>query len=442
MIKIIAALILINTSIASFEYTDTNPASLFPYYTAASDSLPLGNLSNPAYLPLYKTYYINADYGRPYWMEELDSGNIRIGRGFESFALQASWNRFGIDEYRENIFTGSMGYMPWKFLSVGVGVSHYRIDLDTYAASYSYGLTDFSASALVIPIKWLNLSYTYTNIYSAFKKERRDIAYPAWSAGLSVSPVKGISFIWNTNRHYYDYINTFCVSASLLPFLNMRAGYSRETSSYSAAVIIRYKHLMVSYGLSHHSYLGLTHKLGITLSGNASLSFEPVNYNKRLISETLPAGFKRIDINNCTFDELIDSEIFPEIICERIIKYRKLIGPVTEKALIQIGLTPAEVNSAGEKIKGLAKEGHENYPDNKEKNEGKKTRSKRFISIENRQILFKRLLEEGLSATEALRITNLARYKSHGELIAEIRKCDDIPDEKKNKIIKTCRDLL
>lgn len=442
MIKTALALLLVKTIIMSFEYNETNPSMLFPYYNAASDDIPLGHLSNPAYLPLWRTFYLNVDYARPYWMEELNSGNIRAGLGMYGFAAQASWNRFGIKEYSEDVFTGSFGYMPWSFLSAGAGISYFHINFNTEEYSYKKGITDYSSSILIVPLQWINISFTYLNIYSAFKRERDDLTYPGWSGGLSIKPAQGISFQWNINKSYYDYINTFTMSANLLPFLNLKAGYSRETSSFAASVIILYKNITVSYGLNHHTYLGLTHKFGIILSGDP-LELEQVNYNKNIFRERLPEPDKKININKCATDELLEAAIFSETIAERIIKYREIIGPINRDALIKIGVESGELKKIESRLTGFI-----DAPEaDRTARSGRKTvitfeHGKKFINMDLRKLLFQKLLEGGIGASESLMITELAKNKHKDDLLNSVMTLPDMTQEKKRVILKICADMF
>ncbi len=443
MIKTALALLLVKSIIMSFEYNETNPAMLFPYPLSVSDNMPLGNLSNPAYLPRWETFYLNTDYARPYSMSGLNSGNIRAGWCAGGIAAQAGWSRFGIAEYCEDIFNGSIGYMPWKFLSAGAGASYYHVNFNTEEYTCSRGLTDYKISLLAMPFEWIDIGFMYLNIYSAFKKERDDLTYPGWSSGVSVKPAAGITFSWNTTKSYYDYINTFAVSANLLPFLNLRAGYSRETSSFAASVIILYKNITVSYGLSHHTYLGLTHKFGITLSGRP-LTLEGVNYNEKLFREKLPAETKKININRSTAEELREAGIFPDPIPERIIRFREALGPLNRDALIKIGVEPERLKEIEGMITGFI-----DAPDagratrTAEKTAQARTASnKKFIDLDERKILFRKMLESGFSASESLMITELARNRHLEDLLCSIRSLADIPDDKKKAIIKICAESL
>ncbi|MDY6933213.1 MAG: helix-hairpin-helix domain-containing protein [Spirochaetota bacterium] len=445
MTMIALSFILAKTLFLSFEYK-THPSSLFPYNNAVSESSAFGHLSNPAYLPIWKVTYISAIYEMPYSMEEMNSGDLRIGSAFNNIGLQLGWSRFGIEEYREDILNINLGYRVCRFLYSGIGMSYYSLYINTEELHFREGLTDFRASLLFLPFRWINVSYQQENINSIFNQERKDILYPDKCFGISIHPVLGISFAWNINKLYYNYINTFTLSTNLLSSLSIKAGYSREMSSFAAAIVFLYNLIRFSYGLRHHPYLGLTHSVGITLTSH-NLPFNQVNYNKRIYRRSIPKTIKRVNVNNCTIDELRDIPLLTKEIAERIIKYRNIIGPVTRKALFQIGLTAGEVDKLDRYICGLAKKSERktNEDDSKAikyKRLQYKKRSHRPYNIETRKMLFQMLLESGISASTALRIAELSREKRREEIILEIENISDLLIEEKDLIIEICNDIL
>jgi hypothetical protein len=450
--KLALALLLANTLNLSFEYRESNPYSLFPYNYAVSDTNPLGHLSNPAFLPLWEPAYVSIDYVKPYLMDELNSGNLRVGYNFNNAAFQIAWNRFGIKEYSEDVLEGNFGYRPWKFLSAGLGISYFHININTEDIKFKYGTTDFKFSMLLLPYEWINIGYMQENIYSIFdrniKKKKQenntiDLIYPNQSFGATLKPANGIWFAWNINRTYYSYINSFSVTANMLSCLSLKGGYSRETLSYSFSVNFIYKKFLVSYGLSHHTYLGSTHKLGLTVA-TCDLLFEELNYNKSLIRHSLPEKKKKINVNDCSFEELIESKLFSQEIAERIIKYRDTIGPISEKGLIQIGISRQELEKIQEYISGLADETIVNNETEPTKTGAKiyKARLKTGYDVDTRKLLFQKLLENGINAGTALKISDQAKSSSKDGLIRKIKESADIDEEKKKIIIKTCIDFL
>jgi hypothetical protein len=446
--KIALVLLFANSLNLSFEYRESSPYSLFPYNYAVSDTNPLGHLSNPAYLPLWEAAYFNFDYAKPYLLNELNSGNIRTGYSCDNIAIQVAWNRFGIEEYSEDVFESNFGYRPWEFLSIGSGASYYHININTEDIKFKYGTTDFRFSMLLLPYEWINFGYLYENIYSFFNQntknnKSKDIVYPNQSIGAALKPAKGITVTWNINKVYYSYINSFSITANMLTCLSLKGGYSRETSSYSFSVNFLYDKFSVSYGMTYHTYLGPTHKLGLTIA-SGDITFQEINYNKNLARHRLPEKKKRININNCQLEELMESNLFPNEITERIMKYRDTIGPISEKGIIQIGITKKELESIREYISGLAGES-ESITEKKSANTVPKTNKVKIkigYDIDTRKLLFQRLLENGINAGIALKIAEQAKHSTKDELINKIKELPDIEEDKKKIIIKTCLNLL
>lgn len=444
--KIALIIILLKSLNLSFEYRETNPNSLFPYSYAVSDTNPLGHLSNPSYLSLWNAAYLNLDYAKPYQMSELNSGNIRIGYSFSDMGIQIAWNRFGIKEYSEDILEGSFGYKPWEIFSMGLGVSYYHVAISEQDKEYKYGTINYKYSLLFLPSEWINIGFLQENIYSIINKKREDdseFLFPNRSLGIAIIPADGLTFTWNINKIYYGYINSFSVTANMLPCLSLKGGYSRETSSYSFAVNLIYRKLSVSYGLSHHTYLGSTHKIGVTIS-NSDLVLKEINYNKSLRKKSLPEDRKRINVNECTYEELLDSNIFPKEIAHRIIKYRDSIGLISEKSLIQIGVNEKELKGLREFILGLAEEQSlTNEPETRRPSMRiNKNKTKPGYDIDTRKLLFRKLLDNGINATTSLRIAEQAKNYTKNELIILVKESSDIDEEKKKIIIKICADSL
>ncbi|MBN2402787.1 MAG: helix-hairpin-helix domain-containing protein [Spirochaetes bacterium] len=450
--KIALILLLANSLTASFEYRETNPCSLFPYNYAVSDTNPLGNLSNPSYLPLREIYYVNTSYAKPYLMEELNSGNLRAGCSTDKLGVQAAWNRFGIRGYSEDVLEGSFGYRPWKFLSAGIGASYYHININTDEIKCREGAADFRFSALLLPYDWINIGYIQENIYSFYNRSLKnkdsdsnteDFIYPNQSLGIALKPARGITFSWNINRIYYGYINSFSVTANMLSCLSLKGGYSRETSSYSFSANFTYAKFMVSYGLSHHAYLGATHKLGLSIAAG-DLALEEINYNKSLYRRTLPEKKKKININECSLEELTESNLFTEEIAERVIKYREIIGPINSKGLIQIGIPKNEFESIREYLSGLAPETAQDAGRRAAKagTGSYKIKTGTGYDLDTRKLLFQKLLENGLSAGTSLKISEHAKTDSKEQLIRKVKEMPGIDEEKKKIIIKICAESL
>ena len=352
MIKLAAALIVSRVLISSFDYKNSSPVTLFPYYNAAIDYEIPNVITNPSYLPLINYSKISFSTSNPYSIENLSSSNLRLSTTVNNMGFQFSWINFGFDQYKENILEANMGYLITKSVSAGIGLNYYNIDINTDEISFTTDLYGTNLSLLWMPVKWLNISFLQENLQSCFDKNKVDLLYPGYSFGLSIRAIKGFSLTWNINKTPFKYINSFSFSANILPVISVKAGYSRETSSYSAAISVIYKHITVSYGMRYHSYLDLTHSIGIILT-DSSQHFSSMDYLNTKNKNMLKQRIKRINIKTCTLIELQEVSVINDVHKERIIKFRKLIGTITKKSLFQIGLTNKEILQLSEYIYGL-----------------------------------------------------------------------------------------
>jgi len=427
MLKLAISIYLANTITQAFEYKNSSAASLHPYLNAAIDYSTPGSISNPAYLPLIDFSYINFSGSRPYSLNEISSINLKSGYSLKNSGIQIFWNRFGIDEYKENIIEGNIGYMPIKYFSAGTGLNYYNLIINTRELSFTTNQLDVKISALLIPFQWMEISFHQNNLFSILYKKRSDLLFPEGALGVSLKPLKGLSIIWNINRNAFGYVNSFLLSANLLKFLSIKLGYSKETTSYSASFSFVYKYTFFSYSFKFHPHLGITHSIGVTLASR-HIQFNNLEYINRFKKRSRNSDITRININNCSLNELKKIPAIKENIAVRIIKYREIIGPVSKKSLIQIGLKQREVNNLLEYVYGL----------NTKKIQKKKYRKWSRFSRARKKKLFIKLLKFGIGASYSLKLSELASKGKEKQIFAEIDSIANIDREKKKKIKRLC----
>ncbi|TFH42535.1 MAG: hypothetical protein E4G96_03235, partial [Chrysiogenales bacterium] len=146
MIAVAAALYLLHPAILAFDYRESPPAALFPFQRAVAGSPMPDAVSNPAYLPLFRYPYFPASGSMPYSLDGLYSSVIRTGYGGRGFVIQASWSRFGIDAYMEHVAGADVGYMPLKYLSIGVGARYYHLEMNMTETGARARMADGRAS--------------------------------------------------------------------------------------------------------------------------------------------------------------------------------------------------------------------------------------------------------------------------------------------------------
>jgi hypothetical protein len=427
MIHITLALYLATKSFAAFDYRENSPASLFPHNLAAVDATLPDAASNPAYLPAFEYPYLHCSGSKPFTLDELYSTILRIGYGTSGFGVQASWNRFGFEQYLENIAEIAFGYRPVKYISFGAGVSYYNISIHTLETSLSSHLCDGSISVVIAPFEWIDLAFRHENVVSIFIKKRKDLLYPAWSAGAALKPIHGLAFVWNINRTPYGYVNSISASVNILKYFIARAGYAKESMTYAASVSLIYKYVSVSYGLAFQPHLGFTHSFGVSIAPR-EIPVVSLNYGNIFQRIHEFRTIDKIDISVCARDELVSIPEMNEVFAERIIKYRENVGPVTKDALVQIGMKEQEIHHLLKYIKGVKTGTPEPKANSRFKRLNEKTQKE----------IFKKLLGEGLAASLSLELAEMAVRGQHLMIRDKLGSLREIDAEKKKKILKLC----
>ena len=431
-ITALAAIIPLITT--AFTFQESVPSSLFPYQCAVYDNAPFTAVLNPAYLPFYKTAYAGVSYHNPYSIDGLNSSGARAGVGFSSMAVSASWQRFGIKEYGEDIFSGLYGAALTRWLNVGAHIKYQRGFISTDELYETFSLCDGGLSLLWMPCRYVAAGVFQDNMYTLYDRSRRETLFPETGLGLIVQPADGISASYNINRQRFSYVQTFSASAHILRELVLSGGYSPQTSSFACSVTVIYRNFNVSYGLRYHSYLGATHSFGLTLSLDHVYAV-PVNYKAAPRRYAHQDKATKINLSTCSYDELKKSGIMREEIAARLIKYRSTVGPLTETALFQAGCNMDELRAVRESCSGI-----EFSRDKKPKQRIIKSSAAHTAAV--RKDIFTALVKGGVTASVAMKIADLAKTKTKSELIAAIGASKEFSVQDKSRAVLICEKLL
>jgi hypothetical protein len=394
IVKIGSAALYLLAFMGAFEYRPSAPAGLFPYAQAVMDETAPGQYIPGTYSPFAPAASIASSVSRPYSIKELAAKQISIVIPIKPAGLSAAWDSFGTGGYMENKITGAAGISFGPF-SAGAGFSYYNLKIQGGEIDTSENMFDVSAGLLVRPFDWIEAGAAAENIRSFFHADDFYIG-ESWNAGIRLKPFRGLSMIYNLGKDYSGYINTVSVTAHILPFLSASCGYSRETMTWSGALSVLFKKISASYGIRRHPYLGTTHTIGFSLNNGdghlPSIKYSANNEEKEEI--------KKIDINTCSNDEITAIPGINEIHATRIIRYREQIGAITEKALMQLGLSGKEIVRLQRYIYGLADESEN---ENTKKPAPVKPKKKAGKN------LFMALVEEiGLSPSQAMELCDAA----------------------------------
>ncbi len=397
MIKIALVICISGNVLGAFDYRVTPPASLFPFRQSANDHSIPDAISNPAYLPRISYPYLHCSGSRPYTLGGLEATTLRAGYAVRGFAVQAVWDRFGIDQYMEHVVEVNLAYMPIRHISVGTGATYYNLSIRTDETSFKTHQADCRVSVVIAPFPWIEAAFQQENIASLWIRKRRDLMFPEWSAGAALKPIKGLAILYNINKTPRGYVNTIAASANVLKYFSIRVGYAREAMTCAGAVSFIYKYIAASYGLKYHPHLGLTHTAGVTLSVS-EMTIESLSYGAIFSRVSESRGGAKVDINGCSMEELLTVPGLDGQAADRIMKYRKNIGPLSRTGLLQIGLTEKEIADLLPRFTGLAPEEKHAPPD----------RHSRERAEKHQKELFKRLVMAGVPAATALECAGMA----------------------------------
>ena len=411
----------------AFEYRTENPDTLFPILQAVYDYSYPAVMINPAQLPLASRFIFNSNGGRPYSEKELSSGGMALQYGSGNYGLQISWDSFGADFYREHTFSLKAAYSLFSFLNIGVSENLYILKIATDELSEEWKKYDTDVSLLFSPFSWLHFGFTQTRIASLINEKNSDILYNESSVGVLFKPGKGFSIAWNNTDTAIERLNTFTASINPTKFITLRSGYCKENSSFSTAMGILVHNIFVSYGLRYHPFLGYSHSIGISYTIGSGI--ESLDYKKPLFSSKR----EKININTTALDDLKAISGLSDVSAERIVLYREKIGPVTDKALLQIGLTSDEIKIIKENFYGIerassSKDG-ENNP-------------KKFVKQPPRQerikTKFQNLIKEGIQVSTAIKYSELSESVNKNEFRAKLKSDDSLNSDQKKSVERIC----
>lgn len=408
----------------AFEYRTGSPDSLFPVQTAIHDYSTPVIMMSPALLPFTDGFTLNSSAGRPYSEGELVYASSAVQYGSGDYGLQFSWNMFGAEFYREHTLSLKTGYALFPFLNAGISENIYilKIESDQIPQRIKISGTDFAL--LFSPFQWINAAFIQTGLLTLLNGHDSDIIFPERSAGILLKPGRGFSATWNITETAAGRVNTFAVSINPTSFISMRGGYCRESSSFAASAGILADKFFVTYGLNYHPYLGYTHSLGVTFALHPVI--ESLNYGRPQIS----SGCRRVNIQRATSDELKNTAGLSDRSAGRIVLYRQKIGPVTEKALIQIGVSVEEISAMEDKIYGL-----ERTPRNKN---GEKKFVKKPPRKERIRSKFRSLIAAGISARIAITYSELSESGTIDDFHNRLHNDTSLNDQQKKSIERIC----
>jgi hypothetical protein len=410
-------------------------ASLHSHQLASSDLSPYSNLSNPAFLPFTPGNTINVNYAKPYNIEGLYDYTLQGITSIQKISCSALVHRFGVKEYTEETIEFLAGYKFSDFLLAGytqrflkLSISHNNFQKNKYQQNGDFAL-------LLKFSEFANLGVLQKNIYSYYDQSQQDLLPAERALGLNLKLAEGISLTYNFYQAYYGNISSYHISANLLPFFRLSAGYSHQTTTYGFSTEVIFKDININYTLLYHAYLGSTHTFALSWS-STSHEFEPMNYQRQYKRSK---KIKKLDIQKCSLEDL---KTIPDLelkIAKRLIIYRKIFGKITPKSLVQLGLPAKEVKTLDKYLTGLNQNLVQNSKNTNRKKPYQKHKIFRFNTQEKQRNLFELLLKEHFSYSKAFLAARLAKYKTIPSLLNALQKTKKFSQKELKKVKEICK---
>ncbi len=379
--------------------------SLFLLVNAFETARPLaGNLwaIAPAYQYNPSSLVSGVTYANPFGYADLYNTISFVNYTFDGFREGIQWQYFGIPEYREDTVSIGTDWVIAQWISVGVELHKYIASIKTQQLRYTQSFYDYGIYCTIKPFDRASIFIMQNNV-----RNFNDDGYiPSETiVALRTEFFKGC--IVEYELSYSDYITQlFKIQGFITSYCAVNIAYSRELNTSSAGISIIWDSLLVQYVLHHHSFLGNTHSIGVVYS---LTGFKYAHFNKPLKKE-----IKKLDIQCCTAEELTELNVVPELLCQRIVKYRSMFGPVSVTSLYQLGFTTQQIRDLQEYTYNFYEQ-EKRVHDNDEQNN--KVVHNKYISSEekNRKMkqLFQSMVTAGIPAYIALSLSE--EFQNNGQ---------------------------
>lgn len=392
---------------------------------------------NGANAPFADSGFTSFELSKPYLAEGLWAARLFAALPYRGAGFSGEFAYFGTKGYGEYTARAGGGYAFGKIFSVGGGLSWQSFNINLPDFKETQNFFDVNISLRTQPHKMFSVGFALDNIKAFFDKDI--YISPKLAVGIALEPFNGLMFRYNLQKDEFGFVNFAELRANLLPFCSISCGYARESMVWTASVTVLFGHAAARYTIKTHPYLKATHVFTIT----ARMATDRLNALRYGV-ESGDEAIVKIDINACSDEEIQALPGLTEEQANRLIEYRKRIGPITEKALKQMGLTSAEAQRLQTYAYGFAEEekkDEKTVRTKKNRNSVKnKAAANRIQKQTEQKDLFLALVEAGVPPAQALDISEAAK-KGRAEALNALNAASGLPEDVKRKAASICENL-
>ncbi|MGQ9842612.1 MAG: ComEA family DNA-binding protein [Spirochaetota bacterium] len=285
----------------------------------------------PAYQSNPSPLICGITYANPFGYQDLCRTTSFIRSAVNDYSVGLQWQYFGIPEYREDTVSVAMDWALTHWIGLGVELYDYTLSIHTDKVTFTQSFYDYGVYCTIKAFDKLSLFMMQNNI----RNFHDDWYIPSESMLLVRADIfKGCALEYEFHQSEYIW-QIFKIHGYITRYCAVDMSYSKELNLSSAGITILWGLFSIRYVVQHHSFLGNTHSFGLVYS-HTGLMFASVDKpEKKQIS--------KLDIQTCTAEELVKLDVVPEVLCQRIIKYREMFGNITIPSLYQLGFTTQQI---------------------------------------------------------------------------------------------------
>lgn len=203
------------------------------------------------------SFYIPSILG----VQEVKAEGVSFRDYMLGFDFGVAAHTFGLDLYRENVFTLNLSKPLFHFLSLGSNVNVNHLFIKDYGTDADVSI---DAGIKMLLSESYGLAFSVTNLNSASMTLSRDRLPQTLTAGIAY-----MSDEFNLGVEYFKEIgfpSAIRVAGEYSPahFVTVRAGTASGTSSFNAGAAFRFMSFRLEYGAAFHQVLGITHSFGLS----------------------------------------------------------------------------------------------------------------------------------------------------------------------------------
>ena len=323
MKKLILYILIVSSFLISQDqlFVGTRPLGMGGAFIAVADD---GNTItwNPAGLPRLRRKEFTSSYADLYAMDITHSYTGIVWPFGDRIAIGFDWANIGFDDqelsYSENKLNFSIGYQPFKLVSIGGTFKYLSRDMGLDGTSYgkSTGI-GYDLGLLLSPHKKIRFGLGVydlggTNVTYKQNKVDEKLLGQAFKLGIAYFPIDGLTMAMDLDDDRVHVGGEYFIKNRI----GFRAGFQQDLNGEeklripSFGVTLKFKSLVFEYGYESHPYLEPTYRYSLSLQlSPAVVSINSASINHKPIFRSLHRYYEGSPFVKAKIKNISDSEL-------------------------------------------------------------------------------------------------------------------------------------